>query len=261
MARMIRRVIAVAVTVLALLGAIRLVVRHRRGAAGVDVSWRFCGPRWTTAPASGPSDLFPGGYFFLHVLYGLSWVELGLGPASAQRGVPGSPVALGRLDSTAGADLQQAVLTRRTACSTEAGRTGCAAGCWACSRPMTGPRRGAAVRRRLGSARRRVRRLGRALPDGVPGSGLAGRLHGGDGVVAAARLRCCAAVRRRPSIGGCASVRERLDPRTGLLPAPGRSRVRRTRSEVARGTFPERHPSLPLEIDPVFARRAIPALS
>jgi hypothetical protein len=105
--RVVRRVAAVAATALALIGVVRLVAPATGGQDGEPPGVRrqltFLRQAIDGGAADQAQQSFPEGYFFLHVLYGLTWVELG------QRGQQLRPTALrearwalDRLDSPAG---------------------------------------------------------------------------------------------------------------------------------------------------------------
>jgi hypothetical protein len=101
-------VVAVVVSVCALLGAVRLVAPATPGTAGEPAGVRRQLAFLRAALDSGAGDeaqqQFPEGYFFLSALYGLSWVELGMRvPVGARAtALREARWALGRLDSPAG---------------------------------------------------------------------------------------------------------------------------------------------------------------
>jgi hypothetical protein len=74
--------VAVLVSACALAGAVRLVVPATAGTTGEPPGVRRQLAFLRAALDDGAGDqaqhMFPEGYFFLHVLYGLSWVELGM---------------------------------------------------------------------------------------------------------------------------------------------------------------------------------------
>lgn len=79
--------------------------------------------------AEEAQGLFPEGYFFSYELYGLSWVNVGLrSPAHQKRALSEARWALEHVDSDAGRHRSPPACPPRTARSTSAGRTGCAAG-------------------------------------------------------------------------------------------------------------------------------------
>ncbi|HEU4423478.1 MAG TPA: hypothetical protein VFR67_13185 [Pilimelia sp.] len=102
------RLLAVVVGVGALVGAVRLVAPATAGTtgepAGVHRQLAFLRAALDGGAGDQAQRQFPEGYFFLHVLYGLSWVELGMreptgGRATALRE---ARWALARLDSPSG---------------------------------------------------------------------------------------------------------------------------------------------------------------
>ncbi|GAA3778478.1 hypothetical protein ACFS5L_28150 [Streptomyces phyllanthi] len=107
-----RRLVAVPVAVLvslcALLGAVRLVVPATAGTdeepPGVRRQLTFLREALDDGAGDEAQGMFPEGYFFLHALYGLSWVEIGMREPVAERSTSLREArwALGRLDSPAG---------------------------------------------------------------------------------------------------------------------------------------------------------------
>jgi hypothetical protein len=103
-----RRLAAVVVSVCALVGAVRLIAPATAGPTGEPAGVRRQLAYLRSALAGGAGDeaqrLFPEGYFFLHALYGLSWVELGTRQPVGQRATALREArwALGRLDSPSG---------------------------------------------------------------------------------------------------------------------------------------------------------------
>jgi hypothetical protein len=106
--RWLGRLAAVLVSVCALVGAVRLVVPVVAGTtgepAGVRRQLAFIRAALDKGAGDQAQHLFPEGYFFLHVLYGLSWVELGMREPAQQRGpaLREARWALDRLSSPAG---------------------------------------------------------------------------------------------------------------------------------------------------------------
>jgi hypothetical protein len=102
------RLVAIVVSGCALLGAVRLVAPATADVTGEPAGIRRQLAFLRAALDDGAGDeaqrLFPEGYFFLHVLYGLSWVELGMrGPVGERAAVlREARWALGRLDSPPG---------------------------------------------------------------------------------------------------------------------------------------------------------------
>jgi hypothetical protein len=101
-------VVAVAVSLCALVGALRVVVPATAGTEGEPTGVRrqlaFLRAALDDGAAEDAQRLFPEGYFFLHVLYGLTWVELGLRAPVDDRAMPLREArwALDRLDTAAG---------------------------------------------------------------------------------------------------------------------------------------------------------------
>src|SRR4051794_26712074 len=73
--RSLRRAFAVLGTVCALVGVIRLVVPADSGARR---QLAFLRAELGDGAGERAQELFPEGYFFLHALYGLAWVDVGL---------------------------------------------------------------------------------------------------------------------------------------------------------------------------------------
>lgn len=106
--RRARRTLAIAVSACALLGVVRLTIPATAGSDGVPIGvtrqLAFLREALHDGAAEQAQQLFPEGYFFLHVLYGLAWVEVGM---REPIGVGADAVhearwALQRLDSPAG---------------------------------------------------------------------------------------------------------------------------------------------------------------
>ncbi|MEV4515441.1 hypothetical protein AB0K00_41605 [Dactylosporangium sp. NPDC049525] len=79
--RWLRRLVAVVVSLCALVGAVRLVVPATAGPTGEPPGVRrqlaFLRAALDDGAADAAQELYPEGYFFLPALYGLTWVELG----------------------------------------------------------------------------------------------------------------------------------------------------------------------------------------
>jgi hypothetical protein len=73
----LRRGVAAVLSVLALVGAVRLVA-PATGTSGVQRQLAFLRDALADGAGEDAQQLYPEGYFFLHVLYGLTWVELGM---------------------------------------------------------------------------------------------------------------------------------------------------------------------------------------
>ncbi|HWO58718.1 MAG TPA: hypothetical protein VNO31_01585, partial [Umezawaea sp.] len=103
-----RLLIAVGVTACALLGAVRLVVPATAGTegepAGVRRQLAFLRAELDNGAGAEAQGLFPEGNFFLHALYGLSWVEIGMREPDGERSeaLREARYALERLDSPFG---------------------------------------------------------------------------------------------------------------------------------------------------------------
>lgn len=87
--RWVRRPVAVVVSICALAGAVRLVVPATAGPTGEPDGVRrqlaFLRAALDDGAAESAQRLYPEGYFFLHVLYGLTWVELGMRAPAGER--------------------------------------------------------------------------------------------------------------------------------------------------------------------------------
>ncbi|GAA3740574.1 hypothetical protein GCM10022225_24770 [Plantactinospora mayteni] len=100
--------LAVVVTAGAAIGVVRLVVPATAGPIadppGVRRQLAFLRAELDGGAGEVAQQLFPEGYFFLHTLYGLSWVELGLRQPEGERGTALREArwALDRLDSPTG---------------------------------------------------------------------------------------------------------------------------------------------------------------
>jgi hypothetical protein len=99
---------AVAVSLLALVGMVRLVAPATAGTDGEPPGVRrqlaFVRSELDRGAAERAQQTFPEGYFFLHALYGLAWVDLGLREPAKYRptALREARFALARLDSPAG---------------------------------------------------------------------------------------------------------------------------------------------------------------
>jgi hypothetical protein len=97
--------IAVVVTVTAVVGAVRLVAPATAASGeppGVRRQLTYLRQALDAGAGTDAQALFPEGYFFLHELYGLSWVELGLRTHAPNRALAEARWALGRLDTPEG---------------------------------------------------------------------------------------------------------------------------------------------------------------
>ncbi|WP_326690488.1 MULTISPECIES: hypothetical protein [unclassified Streptomyces] len=103
-----RRLLAVLVSVCALLGTVRLAVPATTGTEGeppgVLRQLTFLREELDDGAGESAQQMFPEGYFFLHALYGLSWVETGMRKPVGERSTALREArwALGRLDSPSG---------------------------------------------------------------------------------------------------------------------------------------------------------------
>ncbi|MDR7274446.1 hypothetical protein [Catenuloplanes atrovinosus] len=104
---MIRRVLAALLTLLALGGAARLTLPaladgHDQEPPGVRRQLAFIREALDGGAATHAQSLFPEGYYFLHVLYGLSWVELGQRGVAVTEAADQAAWALARVESAPG---------------------------------------------------------------------------------------------------------------------------------------------------------------
>ncbi|WP_406401850.1 hypothetical protein OH805_22225 [Streptomyces sp. NBC_00879] len=103
-----RRIIACAVSLCALVGVVRLVAPATAGTngepPGVQRQLTFLRAALDDGAGDEAQQLFPEGYFFLHALYGLTWVEIGMREPAGERAeaLREARWALERLDSPAG---------------------------------------------------------------------------------------------------------------------------------------------------------------
>ncbi|MFD7614301.1 hypothetical protein [Streptomyces sp. NPDC059828] len=256
-----RRVIACAVSLCALLGTVRLIAPATGGTTGEPPGVQRQLAFLRTALDDGAGDeaqqLFPEGYFFLHALYGLTWVELGIrkpeGDTTRAEALREARWALARLDSPPGRapfseDLvpSYGVFYR--------GWTNWLRGGVLSLQPAA-RRDPAEVRRFTADSAA----LGAAFDASESSPYLAaypGQAWPVDSTVAMASLRLHDKL-LPPRFAGTAdrwlrAVRDRLDPRTGLLPhrvdlATGAP------AEVARATSQSMIQRFLVDIDPSFA--------
>lgn len=258
--RRARLVVAVLVSLCALIGAVRLVVPAAGGTdgepAGVRGQLAFIRSALDDGAADDAQQQFPEGYFFLHALYGLSWVELGMRePAGEAREEASREArwALERLESEAGRAAFSAELSPSYGVFYR-GWTNWLRGGTLMLRPA-GERDAAQVRRFAEDSAA----LGAAF-DGSESPYLAaypGQAWPVDSTVAVASLRLHDTLLPARFTGTVErwldGVRQRLDPRTRLLP----HRVSPDTGdplEVARGTSQSIIQRFLVDIDPVFAR-------
>ncbi|MGI5401309.1 hypothetical protein ACQEVG_18025 [Streptomyces sp. CA-135486] len=106
--RWLRRVVAVVVTVCALVSAVRLAGPAATGPTGEPLGvvrqLSFLRAQLNGKAGDEAQQQFPEGYFFIHALYGLSWVEIGLRDPAGKRAAALREArwALRQLDSPAG---------------------------------------------------------------------------------------------------------------------------------------------------------------
>jgi hypothetical protein len=250
--------VAVVLSVCAMVGAVRLVAPATAGTdgepAGVRRQLTFLRAALDDGAGERAQQLFPEGYFFLHVLYGLSWVELGRrGPADDRASaLREARWALARLDSSAGVAPFSAELTPSYGVFYRGWTNWLRGG--VLSLQPTGQRDAAELRRFVDDSAA----LGAAF-DASTSPYLAaypGQAWPVDSTVAIASLRLYDTLlpaRFGPTVqrwlGG---VRERLDPRTGLIP----HRVAFDTGdplEMARASSQSVIQRFLVDVDPVFA--------
>lgn len=258
--RRARTVVAVLVSCCALVGLVRLVAPATGGTdgepAGVRGQLEFIRAALDDGAGDDAQRQFPEGYFFLHALYGLSWVEWGMRePEGAARdeALREARWALGRLETDAGRAAFSAELTPSYGVFYR-GWTNWLRGGTLMLRPA-GERDDAQVRRFAADSAA----LGAAFDaaDSPYLTAYPGQAWPVDSTVAMASLRLHDTL-LPARFGGTAErwldgVRQRLDPRTGLLP----HRVTPDTGEpveVARGTSQSIIQRFLVDIDPVFAR-------
>ncbi|MFI6080970.1 hypothetical protein ACIBBB_08325 [Streptomyces sp. NPDC051217] len=258
--RRARLLVAVLVSFCALVGAVRLVAPATGGTggepAGVRGQLAFIRSALDDGAGDDAQQQFPEGYFFLHALYGLSWVELGMRePAGEARAEASREArwALGRLDSEAGRAAFSPELTPSYGVFYR-GWTNWLRGGTLMLRP-DGERDAGQVRRFAEDSAV----LGAAF-DGAESPYLTaypGQAWPVDSTVAVASLRLHDTLLPARFSGTVErwldGVRQRLDPRTRLLP----HRVSPDTGdplEVARGTSQSIIQRFLVDIDPAFAR-------
>ncbi len=113
--RWVRRLLAVLISLCALTGMLRLVLPATAATGeppGVYRQLAFIRAALEDGAAEEAQRLFPEGYFFSHVLYGLAWIELGEREPGHRREAPASARwALDRLESPAGREPFDPALT------------------------------------------------------------------------------------------------------------------------------------------------------
>lgn len=258
--RVARRTVALVIGLLAVAGAFRLVAPATAGPDGEPPGVRrqlaFLREALDTGAGHEAQQLFPEGYFFLHALYGLSWVELGMREPPGERRATASREArwaLGRLDSPDGRAPFSPGLTPPYGVFYQGWCNWLRGGVLALQPP--GQRDPAEVRRfATGSAA-----LGRTFDaSGTPFlEAYPGQAWPVDSTVAVASLRLHDAL-LPPRFGATTGrwlreARRRLDPRTGLLPHRADPATGEP-AEVARGTSQSIIQRFLVDIDPAFAR-------
>ncbi|MFI6738362.1 hypothetical protein ACIBI9_36015 [Nonomuraea sp. NPDC050451] len=254
-----RLVLAVAVTSCALAGVVRLTVPATAGTSGEPPGVRRQLAFLREALDAGAGDeaqaLFPEGYFFLHALYGLSWVELGMREPAGERSraLREARWALSRLDSPAGRAPFSPGLTPPYGVFYRGWTNWLRGG--ALSLEPAGRRDPAEVRRFAEDSAA----IGAAF-DASASPYLAaypGQAWPVDSTVAVASLRLHDAI-LPARFGGTVErwlreVRLRLDPRTGLLPHRADPGPGGEPAEVARGSSQSMIQRFLVDVDPAFA--------
>jgi hypothetical protein len=244
---MLRRTAAVLVTLIALVAAWRLVTPQ--DTTGVRGQLAFLRAQLDDGAAQDAQQLFPEGYFFLHVLYGLAHVDLGRTAADPAEDAREARWALAQLESPAGRAPFDAGLTPAYGVFYQGWTNWLRGGVLS-----LGP--DAALRRDFESAAAVLA----AAFDAAPTPYLAaypGQAWPVDSTVAVASLRLHDKL-LPPRYAGTvdrwlAGVRQRLDPATGLLPHTV-DPVSGAPTSVARGTSQSIIQRFLVDVDPAFAR-------
>ncbi|MGC4804384.1 hypothetical protein [Micromonospora sp. DT233] len=257
--RSFRRVCAVVLSGLALLGAVRLVVPAAGGPGGappgVARQLAFLRAALDDGAGTDAQALFPEGWFFAHALYGLARVELGMRQPAGKRAeaLREARWALARLESPAGTAPFQAALTPAYGIFWQ-GWTNWLRGGVLALQPAD--RRDPAEAARFATASAAI---GRAFDtsDSPFLPAYPGQAWPVDSTVAVASLRLHDAL-LPPRFAGTVSrwlddVRQRLDPGTGLMPHRVEL-VTGAPTEVARATSQTMIQRFLVDIDPAFAR-------
>jgi hypothetical protein len=254
-----RQVAAIVVTLCALIGAVRLIAPATAGPTGEPAGVRRQLAFLRTALDDGAADeaqrLFPEGYFFLHALYGLSWVELGMRRPEAERATALREArwAAERLDSPAGRAPFSPDLVPPYGVFHRGWSNWLRGG--VLSLQPAGQRNPGELRRFATDSAA----LGKAFDTSASPylTAYPGQAWPVDSTVAVASLRLHDSLLPARFTGTVqrwlSGVRERLDPRTGLLP----HRVDADTGEpleVARATSQSIIQRFLVDIDPVFAR-------
>ncbi|MFC4590823.1 hypothetical protein [Sphaerisporangium corydalis] len=261
--RWAHRLVAVSLSVFALAGAVRLCAPGTAGTTGEPAGVRRQLAFLRSALDGGAGDqaqaLFPEGYFFLHALYGLTWVELGMRLPAGERpaALREARWALGRLDSPSGRAPFSPGLTPPYGVFYQGWSNWLRGG--VLSLQPEGHRDPAELRRFASDSAA----LGGAF-DASPTPYLAaypGQAWPVDSTVAMASLRLHDTL-LPPRFAGTAGrwvqeVRRRLDPGTGLLPHRA-DPATGDPAEVARGSSQSLIQRFLPDIDPAFAAGQYP---
>ncbi|SEG97031.1 hypothetical protein SAMN05444920_110190 [Nonomuraea solani] len=256
--RVPRRIAAALITLCAVIGAVRLVVPATAGPVeeppGVRAQLAFLRSALDAGAGDEAQALFPEGYFFLHALYGLAWVELGLREPPAARGqaLKEARWALTRLDSPSGRAPFSAAMTPPYGVFYQGWCNWLRGG--ALSLQPEGERDPAELRRFAGDSAA----LGRAFDAASTPylTAYPGQAWPVDSTVAMASLRLHDTL-LPPRYAATATrwldrTRRLLDPRTGLLPHRADPDTGAP-AEVARGSSQSMIQRFLVDIDPVFA--------
>jgi hypothetical protein len=256
MLRALRLLATLVVSLAAVAGGLRLVVPATPHLSAVHRQLTFLRAALDDGADEQAQQLFPEGYFFLHVLYGLSWVELGLREPSDEA-LRESRWALAALDTPAGRAPFSAGLTPSYGVF---------------YRGWTNWLRGGVLRLQPADHRDPAELARFAADSSALGAAFdasaspflmayPGQAWPVDSTVAIASLRLHDSLhdsRLPPAFEVTVrrwldGVRQRLDPRTGLLP----HRVDPTTGqpdEVARGSSQSVIQRFLIDVDPTFAR-------
>lgn len=103
----LRKVLASILTLIAIAGAVRLLAPatasdQDREPPGVRAQLAFLRAELESGADTEAQQLFPEGYYFLNVLYGLTWIDLGQRGVDPERAATEAAWALARLESEAG---------------------------------------------------------------------------------------------------------------------------------------------------------------
>jgi hypothetical protein len=101
----VRKVLAALLTLVAVVGAVRLIApatSEDQEPPGVRLQLAFLRERLEGGADTEAQALFPEGYYFLNVLYGLTWIELGRRGVEPDRAADEAAWALSRVESPAG---------------------------------------------------------------------------------------------------------------------------------------------------------------